>query len=49
VQQVVQDPPHRGVPAGVVVRERLLGGIGAQQVMECVTAGAVLGQQVRAG
>ena len=49
-QVVVERPADRRPPGGVAVEGAgLLGGVGAQQVMEGVTAGGVLGDQVRAG
>ena len=50
VQVVVQRPADGRPPGGIAVEGAgLLGGVGAQQVMEGVTAGGVLGDQVRAG
>ena len=50
VQVVVQDPADRGFPVGrAVVDPGLIGGVGAQQVVEGVPAGCVLGDQAVAG
>ena len=50
VQVVVEYPVHRRAPRVVAVPgPGLLGGVGAQQVVEGIPAGDVLGQQVRAG
>jgi len=50
VQVVVEEAMHGRVPDLLaVVRLGLLGGIGAEQVVEGVAAGRLLGEQVRAG
>jgi hypothetical protein len=50
VQVVVEHPADGGVAVGGAVGVAgLLGGVGAQQVMQGVPAGHVLGDQVRAG
>jgi len=50
VQVVVEDPADGGVAAGLAAGVvGLLGGVGAQQVVEGVPAGDVLGDQVGAG
>ena len=50
VQVVVEHPADGGVALGLAVGVAgLLGGVGAQQVVEGVPAGDVLGDQVRAG
>ena len=50
VQVVVEHPADGLAPVGVAVGVvGLLGGVGAQQVVEGVPAGDVLGDQVRAG
>src|SRR5580692_3291004 len=50
MQVVVEHPANGLTPAGVAVGALgLLGGVGAQQVVERVPAGNVLGDQVRAG